>query len=380
MRKWMQVQCSVSGLGIEKLLNAAGKQGLAFRKLQRLPDRTVVIRCSQRDYAALAAFAGEKGYILSAAQPVGLLLWIKNFWQRKGLLIGAALCLGLMIWAMGFLWHIEIENAGAYEGEVRLFLQEMGVQPGLRRKDVDLSFLKEQLEWRLPKVKWVRIEYSGVSLCIRLEVGTPPPDVAELEGRSDLIASEDGLLTELITYAGTPLVKEGDFVRRGQVLIRGEERGTDGQMIPVRARGKAIARIWVTARAETSLSQYDSLPTGRTALYRSIHLPFFSFALDKIPDYLTWDLERKEQKICGVWLPILVRREQMMEIALEKVERNPEEARQEAGKAALRLLQQTLNNENIIDKWIEFRMIEGDTIAAAVTAEIRRDIGQCEIN
>lgn len=376
----MQVEGVLSGLYAEKLLNAAGKQGITLDRAVRNADRTIGVRCSPKAYAALSRLAEEKGYVLSPERPVGLLRWIRAFWHRKGLLIGAGLCAGLMIWAMGFLWHINIENAGAYGGEVRLFLEEKGIQPGLRRREVDLSALREQLEWRLPEVKWVRAEFSGVSLCIRLEEGTPPPEIEGLEGSGNLIASEDGLLMELITYAGTPVAKAGDFVHKGDLLIKGEERGKEGKIIPVQARGKAVARLWITARAEASLLQYESVPTGRSAVQRVIQLPFLSIALDDQPNFLTWDLQRYDQKICGAWFPITVRREHYLEIALERTQRNIEETRQEAGKAALRLLNQGLIHENIIDKWIEFRMIEGDTIAAEATAEIYRDIGRCDIN
>lgn len=380
MKSILKVKCILRGLSAEKLLNAARKEGIPLFRAERRQDRSVFIQCSRDEYTRLLSLAQEKGYTLSAPEPAGLYGMISRLLNRWGLLLGACSFLALIIYAMGFIWHISIENAGAYEGEIRLFLQEQGIHAGMRREKVDAAQIQEQLEWRLPEVKWVRTGFSGVVLKIALEPGTPPPDIASHEGSGDILAGEDGLLLRLTAYAGTPAVKNGDFVRKGQVLIKGEERGKDGKMIPVQAQGAAVARIWVTAQAQVSLREWISHPTGRETQRKVILTPFFSIPLEETPDFLTWDVERHDQQAGNIWLPVTVRREKYLEISLEEGQRNLEEARQEAGKAALRLLNQALIDENIIDKWLEFRMIEGDTIAAAATAEIHRDIACCQIN
>lgn len=380
MRPLFTVQCTLQGLGAEKLLNTLKKQEILLSFVDRMPDRSLVLQCARGQYGRIQELAQEKGFTLSPARPVGLYRFLMLFFHRRGLILGLVLCLGWMIYAMGYIWQIKIENAGAYEGEVRFFLQEKGIQPGLRRGDVNLSLLREELEWRLPKVKWVRAEYAGVSLKIVLEEGTPPPDIQSHKGSGDVVAGEDGLLIRLTCSAGTPVAKAGDFVKKGQVLIRGEERGRDDERIAVQAGGEAIARIWVSAQARVSLYEMLSLPTGRLAERRLIVTPFFSLALGETPDFLTWDLERQDRQIGGIWLPVLVRREQYGEVSLEKMDRDLEAVRQEAGKAALQMLHQALYHENIVDKWLEFRMIEGDTIAATATAEIYRNIAVRQIN
>ena len=46
----------------------------------------------------------------------------------------------------------------------------------------------------------------------------------------------------------------------------------------------------------------------------------------------------------------------------------------------LGILQETQNPNEIVDKWIDFSMIEGDTIVVTATAEISRDIGRYQKN
>lgn len=282
----------------------------------------------------------------------------------------------MLIWALGYVWEVRVENAGAYLGEVKTFLNELGIHPGIRRSDVHLSDLRDKLEWRLPKVKWVRAEWQGVSLVVRLEEGVPPPDVVSNEGTGNIVAASDGLIQRVTAYAGTPAVKAGDFVKTGQTLIRGEERGKDGTAHPVQARGEVIARQWISVAARVPVMETASEPTGRKTVFRVIDTPFFSWQREKEPDYLTSDREKETLPLGGVWLPVWVVRETFTEVSLHPRRRDVEEAKREGAQTAIFALNQALINEETVDKWMKFDMIEGDAITVTATAEILKDIGR----
>ena len=371
-----QVQFRIKGLSAEKLLNAARQQGISFSQVKREKSRSLLLRCSQKDYEAFRIMAQEKGFEISQAQPVGFLRLEKRLAKRIGLWGGALIVLVLLIWALGYVWEVRVENAGAYLGEVKAFLDEQGIHPGIRRSGVHLSDLRDRLEWRLPKVKWVRVEWQGVSLVVRLEEGVPPPEVASNEGAGDVVAASDGLIQRVTAYAGTPTVKAGDFVKAGQTLIRGEERGKDGTAHPVQARGEVIARQWVSAVARVRMTETVSEPTGRRTVLRVVETPAFSCRQEEEPNYLTCDRDREIVPLGGAWLPVWLVRETFAEVSLRPQSRDVEEAKREGAQAAIFALNQALINEETVDKWMKFDMIEGDTITVTATAEILKDIGR----
>ena len=373
-----QVQFHAKGLGMEKLLNAARQQGISFSRVKREKSRSLLLRCSPKDYAAFRALAEEKGFEVSQAQPMGWLRLEKRLGKRIGLWAGALIALGLLIWALGYVWEVRVENAGAYLGEVRSFLEEQGVRPGIRRSAVSLSELRDSLAWRLPKVKWVRTEWEGVSLVVRLEEGVPPPETVSIEGAGDVVAAADGLIHRVTTYAGTPLVKAGDFVKAGQTLIRGEERGKDNEVHPVQARGEVIARQWVIVNVRMPVTETVSEPTGRTAVRRVIETPFFAWRREEEPDYLTSDISREVLPLGGAWLPVRLARETISEVSLREAPRDLEEVKREGAKAAVFGLNQAIMKDETVDKWINFSMIERDTMTVTATAEILKDIGRRE--
>lgn len=377
MERESLVRLRVSGLSAEKLLNAAREKGIVLRKISRQKNRSLLVLLPCGQEAAFRALAEEKGFALDGRQAMGLphlALWMK---KRRGLLLGAALAAGMLLWSLGYVWQVRVENAGPYEAEVKAFLEELNVRPGRRRSEISLLKLREKLEWRLPQVKWVRTEWQGVSLFVRLEQGVPPPETAVLTGHADVVAAEDGVIKRLTAFAGTPVVKEGDFVRAGQVLIRGEEKGKQGEAVRVKAQGEASARVWVTARVRLPLTGLASASTGRASDRRVICTPFFSWSAKETPDYLTSDIEKTPVILGGAWMPVWAVREDYREVFLTKTERNAEEVKEEAEKAAYHMLNQALCGDEIVDKWINCSMIEGDTITAEATAEVIRNIGRC---
>lgn len=375
MKGLFSLRLRITGMNVEKLINEARKRGLTLQRARREQNRALTVDVSPRNYRALQALAGKMGYEMGPAEPLGLLLLLKHLLRRPGLWTGVVIGIALLIWSMGYVWQVRVENAGPYAGEIRVFLEEKGIQPGVRRSTVDLQALREGLEWRLPKVKWVRAEWSGVTLCLRIEEGAPPPEMTGLSS-GDVVAAEDGLLKRLTVYAGTPEAKPGDLVKEGQVLIRGEERGKNGETVPVQARGEAAARAWITVRLRVPAVEYASMPAGRRQERRIIQTPIGSFCAEPEEDYLICETSLRTVLLGGVWLPIALTREERTEIWLETREKDGDSLREEGGAAALNALEKAAYPHEMVDKWINFSMIEGDYIIVTATAEIEKDIGR----
>lgn len=380
MKKLGTVRFQVSGLSMERLLNEAGRQRLRLRNVKRGRFREISACLTPDEYERFCGIAREKGYQVSAPKPVGTLKSWERYKRRWGLMLGSVFAAALLIWALGFIWAVRVENAGSYAGEIKAYLAELAVRPGVRRSEIALDELRDKLEWRFPQVKWIRAEYTGTTLRIRVEEGTPPPEIADQGGPGDVVASEDGLLLRLNTFAGTPQAKAGQWVRAGQVLIKGEERGKDDKTVAVKARGEAIARVWVSREVRMDARSYTTVLTGGQTVLREISAPFFQWFSGDTPEYAVFDLEKTVMPLGGAWFPVAYTRWTYQEAETQPEPRDMDEVRREAGEAAWLMLKQTLIADEIVDKWMNFSIIEEDTIAAKATAEIRRDIARYRKN
>jgi similar to stage IV sporulation protein len=369
------VSFRMEGLSLERLLNLAGEQNIMLHDLTRNGLKAVEGVCVESDYAKLAELAEKRGWKLTRLKHKRLSAvrnWLK---KRLAVAVGLVICLTLAIVSMQFIWRIDILDAGPYESEVRLYLKEQNIHPGIWKRDISLQTLTSGLEWRMPKVAWVQSYYRGAALVIRCVLGVPPPGVETQGGPGDVVAQRDGILVTLLPLAGTPVCKPGDMVRAGQVLISGWERGTGKEKIPVKARGIAMARGWVGAKVRIPLDEVHSEPTGRTYVSQAIQTPYFQVGTLETPEFLQYDRTVEQWPIGGVWWPVYLRRETFEEVALTVVPRDDAEVKAEAGLAALRELSQKLGaGHEPVDKWVDYCMIEGRMLEATAIAEILADI------
>lgn len=147
---------------------------------------------------------------------IGRLLWS---WRRLACFV---LLLGLLTATLPErVWFISVEGNTAVS--TRLILEraaECGIYFGARAGDVRSEQIKNKLLFEIPELRWAGVNTSGCSAVITVaERSNREEDSADVPG--DLVARVDGVVTEVIPRRGTTLVRPGDAVHEGQLLISG---------------------------------------------------------------------------------------------------------------------------------------------------------------
>lgn len=365
----------ISGLNLERFLNLMKQQEIPLFFLRRPNGRTLVCECRSLDLKRISALVQEKGWRMEEIQPVRLSAFLMRMKKRPGIPAGIVLALiGLMVVSQ-FIWRVQISGAGAYHAEMVSFLQESGYHAGVRKDSVDAKALESALVYRYPDIAWFHVYVTNVTLVVDVSHGVPVPEKKGSEP-GDLVAARDGIVRAVQVFAGTAKVGEGDIVRKGDVLIQGQERAADGQFVPVRAQGTVTARCWDSFTVHVPAYEVVSTETGRQSTAVRIHTPWFDYPQQMPePAFLAYNTSVKQLPLVGAFFPVWLQKAAFSEVSMEYALRNMDEVRQEAGQAALRELKNALFDDEIIDKWVDYCMIEDDTLAATVTAERLVDIG-----
>ena len=78
------------------------------------------------------------------------------------------------------------------------------------------------------EITWVAAAVKGNHLYISIkENDSFEGGIKSTEIPENIIASDDGTIESIITRSGTPLVKKGDNVEKGQVLVSGVVRSEE---------------------------------------------------------------------------------------------------------------------------------------------------------
>lgn len=367
-------QFTLTGLNLERFLNTLQKEQITLVSARRLDHRTLRCVCRSSDVERIAALVQEKGWRMEKTAPVGIGARIRHWLTRPGLLIGLVLAAVLLAVAMRYVWVIRIVDAGPYQADMAAYLSEEGIKPGIPKEKVDAAALALWLQRRYPEVAWFRVYVNNVTLVVECTQGVPAPALPQ-QDPGHLLAARDGVVQSVQVYAGTAMVRPGDLVRKGQVLIRGEERGADGEMVPVAARGRVVARCWQAETVRLPLQEIISQETGRNQAAYQLCTPWLCWpGTLETPEYLTYQMYLTDTPLGGCFFPVWQRRVEYREVALSNGQRPLAQVEQEAKTAAEKKLRQTLRGYVLVEQWMETRMGEDGYVYATASGEYLADL------
>lgn len=140
------------------------------------------------------------------------------------------------LWAAGFLafftflyvlsffvWDIGYQGNVKYtDNELTHYLDSLGIRCGVLKNTVSCEELEEALRGEFNGITWVSARLSGTRLYIQVKENDVPLELpVRDDSPCDLAADADGIITSIIVRSGVPLVKPGDAVSKGQLLVSG---------------------------------------------------------------------------------------------------------------------------------------------------------------
>ena len=214
---------------------------------------------------AFLRLQAETPFSVTVLQRVGIAVHLRALARRPGLFVGLFLALALLAASRLFLWEVRVTDSdGMTADEVRASLAEVGVAPGAFLPRLDTAAAALQLRVRDGRVAYAAVNLTGTVVYVQIRTvreEQPLPAAAP----ADLVAAEDGVIREMLVFAGECLVGEGDVVRRGQVLVRGAyTAGEEKETVRLtRAAGTVTAETTHTESIEVPFSYTVRQRTGR---------------------------------------------------------------------------------------------------------------------
>ncbi len=248
------VEIIIRGAQLEKLINLLTGSGFYLWDVKKIAPEAMAIKLRTHGFLKIRPFVKKSGTMVKIRHRKGWPFLRKKILKRKIFWLSAVASLGLLLYLSNLTLFIKIDGFSGLEREELIkTLVTVGLKPG--RPTKELAREKHRIERdaiiRTPEAVWLGINFKGVVAEVKAvkRKNPPPPN----RGR-DLIAERDGLITRVAVIRGQPVIKEGDTVARGDLLISGRisysdpETGTvTVENIP--ASGIVEARVWYDLEA-----------------------------------------------------------------------------------------------------------------------------------
>ena len=366
---------TAEGLNIERLIRQAGEQGITLSGLKRGGARKISGMVSEDDLPGLSELARSGGWRFEAGRRRGAGQWLDALKRRWLLAVGCLLAAGCLAAASQLVWRIELIDPGVYEADLRGYLAVLEVRPLRWKRSLDLGAIRDSLEWRYPEVAWIECGFRGMTLTITVVEGVASGEALTHLGSGDVVAARDGVVESIITLAGTPQVKAGQTVRKGQILILGEERTNDGMTRLVSARGKVMARVWDGSSVQMSTLERETIYTGRQQRVTVAACRWFDLWQREDSGFEQQDIAMRVMPLGGLFLPFTLRVETRMEAEIAPKTRELEQVKTEAALAAMRKLREKVGMDDVfLTNWVDYSMIDDEVLLAVAIGERVIDI------
>jgi|GEM_PF-5302552 len=320
-----QTYYKVEGLNLNYLIEKIHKEKIDILNLIKKNDRVIEFSVKNSDKPALVALLKDLCYNVTVKKETGKP-------KVLGFLISrAVLFAGLIIFIFVAMFYgseirkvTYLKDAAKYAEKISEILQE----ENLKSKNFNSRDLADKILNKIPQLVFASVFIDGVNLnilCIERD-----NTISQNENNAqDLISEYDGVITKMFVLSGTPMVKVGDTVIKGQVLIKASI-GPEENSQKVLAIGEIYIRVDIVYSEYYDLVVNTPYRSGRTYTFTSLRLFGITFKsnANKKRNFANFEKEEyKEYLFENTILPIERIKEIYYEILYQKETRDFEKVK-----------------------------------------------------
>ena len=230
-------------LNTEKLLNLFWGKNIRVYKVKKRDFATLILEIDYLNYAEVKVLVESLGGRINIIKSAGFVFFLGNIKKKLSLVIGGLMFLCIIYYLSTYIWAIEVDvQQNIPPFEIRKQLNSIGIKPGIPKNSIDVKEIEKQLENISSEILWLRVRIEGSTLKVVVEEKINPPQEQSYE-YGNLVATMEGEVKRVYTFAGRAKVKSGQLVKSGDVVIEGIDGSEGGEYI-LPPRGMVIANTF----------------------------------------------------------------------------------------------------------------------------------------
>lgn len=230
-------------LNTEKLLNLFWSKNIRVYKVKKRDFATLILEIDYLNYSEVKEYVESLGGRINIIKSAGFVFFLGNIKKKLSLVIGGLMFLCIIYYLSTYIWAIEVDvQQNIPPFEIRKQLNSIGIKPGIPKNSIDVKEIEKKLENMSSEILWLRVRIEGSTLKVVVEEKINPPQEQSYE-YGNLVATMEGEVKRVYTFAGRAKVKNGQLVKAGDVVIEGIDGSEGGEYI-LPPRGIVIANTF----------------------------------------------------------------------------------------------------------------------------------------
>ncbi len=377
------VRISVEGYFVERFINLCVSKKILLWKTKREKSTLLKANISINDFRKISDIAKQTKCRVKLEEKKGLPFIFNKYKKRKIFFILLFIMMLGVISLSNFVWNIQIEGNNKIPTEELLqTLREEGLDIGKLKGNIDTKEIINKMRLDRNDLAWIGIEIKGTNAIVRVVEADLKPEIIPEDEYCNIVATKPGIIVKVNAANGTPVVKEGDVIKEGTILVAGWLEGKYTGTRYVHANGEVKAKVWYSQTEKVPLKEVKNTRTEKTENKYSVKLNNFQInfykTLSKFEKYDTIMENEKIKLFSDFYLPIEIIKTTNYELQETEEVHTKEEAKSIAIQRAKDTLNEQIEDkENIINTYINYKEDENQ-IEAQVIYEVLEEIGTKE--
>ena len=368
-----KLKIEASGMFAERILNLCSHNGIGIWGIRKR-NNTITFYILVRDFFALRPIMRGTKIRLHILKKRGFPFIARRYKRRYGLFVGLVLFFATLQILSMFVWNINIAGNESIDSRAIISAcREIGIREGALSRSLDAQKLRLLLLSKVDGLAWAAINIEGCALTV--DVTEAAKKEEQSNAPSNLVANGNGIIRKIEVSEGKSLVKVGDAVAEGQLLVSGVYEYKNGCTELKNSKALIIAEVYETVSATVPLKQeINTIEQENHSCYTlsffGIKLPLYFGAFGK--EYL------REDEILRVgneknYLPIYLHKSKFKRVD----KREQTLSRETAEKLAKEQLERKFKDAEILEKSIVVKQ-NGDSVSVIYDVVVLKNIAKEE--
>lgn len=306
------------GLNLENFLFDLTSSGVYIKNVHK-KGKTLTFEAHSQNDKAVKEFALRLGLSLKVVATKGLGAWIKSLPYKIGTALGIVYTVFCMMYFTSFISRVDyvLEDSHSCTNGAKCIFREENlniikaelektIQVG-EKLNTNISDIQNHITANFDLVENCSIIKNGNHISVKLYEAV----AKDIEKPKQIIAQQNCIIKNITTYSGKALVKAGDIVQKGQVLV-----DSDGSVLP---SASIIAKIWYIGTAIHQCNQSMLVETGNKFISSSIRVANVDLIKNKLCNYQYYKEQITTQNISSFLVPITKKTHIFYEMQIQNV-------------------------------------------------------------
>lgn len=250
------VNISVEGYFIERFINVCIAKNILLWNMKRKKSSFLYANVGIREFRKLKEVANITKCHIKIEKKKGLPFILHKYKKRKIFFISLIMICLIIFGLSNFVWNIEITgNTTINTEEILNILNENGLKIGKLKQNINTKEIISNIRLERDDIAWIGIDIKGTNAIVEIQEADEKPDIIDESEYCNIVSNVSGIITKINVQNGTAVVKVGDIVQNGTILVGGWIEGKYTGTRYVHAKADITAKVWYTKKEEMSLTR-----------------------------------------------------------------------------------------------------------------------------